>query len=312
MITGDNRRTAEAIAADLGIDHVVAEVLPDGKVAALERLRAGRKIAFVGDGINDAPALAAADVGLAIGTGTDVAIESADVVLVSGDIGGVVNAFHVSAPHDDEHPPEPVLGLRLQRPADPGGGGRALPLRRAAPVADARGGRDGAVERLRPDERAAAALGRAAAPQRAAPVRPRSTRPRRSEAMNIGEVARRAGLPAKTIRYYEDIGLVTPRRTANGYRAFRESDVHKLGFLGRARALGFTIEDCRTLLALWEDANRASADVRRVATDHLTGSRRRSPRSSPCATRWDLVRSCHGDDRPDCPILRDLATAGRD
>ena len=97
MITGDSRRTAEAIAADLGIDHVVAEVLPDGKVAALESLRAGRKVAFVGDGINDAPALAAADVGLAIGTGTDVAIESADVVLVSGDIGGVVNAFHVSA-----------------------------------------------------------------------------------------------------------------------------------------------------------------------------------------------------------------------
>jgi heavy metal translocating P-type ATPase len=96
MITGDNRRTAEAIAADLGIDHVVAEVLPGGKVAALETLRAGRKIAFVGDGINDAPALAAADVGLAIGTGTDVAIESADVVLVSGDIGGVANAFEVS------------------------------------------------------------------------------------------------------------------------------------------------------------------------------------------------------------------------
>jgi Cu+-exporting ATPase len=97
MITGDSRATAEAIAADLGIDHVVAEVLPDGKVAALDSLRGEGKLAFVGDGINDAPALAAADVGIAIGTGTDVAIESADVVLVSGDIGGVVNAFHVSA-----------------------------------------------------------------------------------------------------------------------------------------------------------------------------------------------------------------------
>jgi len=97
MITGDSRATAEAIASELGIDHVVAEVLPDGKVAALESLRGDGKLAFVGDGINDAPALAAADVGIAIGTGTDVAIESADVVLVSGDIGGVVNAFHISA-----------------------------------------------------------------------------------------------------------------------------------------------------------------------------------------------------------------------
>ncbi|WP_428672484.1 heavy metal translocating P-type ATPase [Roseibium sp.] len=97
MITGDKRETAEAIAAETGIDHVVAGVLPDGKVAALDQLReGGRKIAFVGDGINDAPALAHADVGIAIGTGTDVAIESADVVLMSGDLRGVVNAFEVS------------------------------------------------------------------------------------------------------------------------------------------------------------------------------------------------------------------------
>jgi Cu+-exporting ATPase len=96
MITGDNRATAESIAADLRIDRVVAEVLPEGKVAALASLRTKGPVAFVGDGINDAPALAAADIGIAIGTGTDVAIESADVVLVSGDIGGVVNAFRVS------------------------------------------------------------------------------------------------------------------------------------------------------------------------------------------------------------------------
>lgn len=97
MITGDNRRTAQAIARKLGIDEVVAEVLPDGKVAALKRLSAGgKRIAFVGDGINDAPALAAADVGLAIGTGTDIAIESADVVLMSGDLRGVVNAIAIS------------------------------------------------------------------------------------------------------------------------------------------------------------------------------------------------------------------------
>jgi len=93
MITGDNQRTANAIARSLGID----EVLPEGKVEAVKRLReGGRKLAFVGDGINDAPALAEADVGLAIGTGTDVVIESADVVLMSGDLRNVPNAIGLS------------------------------------------------------------------------------------------------------------------------------------------------------------------------------------------------------------------------
>ncbi len=97
MITGDNQATADAIAAELGIDHVVAEVLPEGKVATLHKLRGSNaKLAFVGDGINDAPALAEADVGIAIGTGTDIAIEAADVVLMSGDLNGVVNAFDIS------------------------------------------------------------------------------------------------------------------------------------------------------------------------------------------------------------------------
>ncbi len=97
MITGDTRATAQAIAADLGIDHIEAEVLPDGKVNAIKALReAFGPVAFVGDGINDAPALAEADIGLAVGSGTDVAIDSADVVLISGDLSGVVNAAHLS------------------------------------------------------------------------------------------------------------------------------------------------------------------------------------------------------------------------
>lgn len=126
--------------------------------------------------------------------------------------------------------------------------------------------------------------------------------------MNIGEVSDRTGLPAKTIRYYEDIGLVKPLRGDNGYRAFQDRDLHKLAFLGRARALGFSIEDCRTLLALYEDSARESAQVKKVAEIHLQKiDEKIAGLQSMRQTLGHLVKSCHGDDRPDCPILQDLS-----
>lgn len=126
--------------------------------------------------------------------------------------------------------------------------------------------------------------------------------------MNIGETARISRLPPKTIRYYEDIGLVRPARSANGYRDFSERDARKLAFLGRARSLGFSIEDCRTLLSLYEDRDRASADVKRVARGHLMRiGRKIAELEAMRGTLESLVSRCHGDDRPDCPILDGLA-----
>jgi Cu(I)-responsive transcriptional regulator len=125
--------------------------------------------------------------------------------------------------------------------------------------------------------------------------------------MNIGEVSKRAGLPKKTIRYYEDIGLVTPLRDTNGYRSFRDSDMHKFAFMGRSRALGFAIEDCRNLLALWDDQDRASADVRTIAKEHLAQIESKIVDLQAIQeTLTLLVKECAGDDRPDCPILKTL------
>ncbi|WP_171126251.1 MULTISPECIES: Cu(I)-responsive transcriptional regulator [unclassified Ruegeria] len=125
--------------------------------------------------------------------------------------------------------------------------------------------------------------------------------------MNIGDVSTQTGLPAKTIRYYEDIGLVKPLRDDNGYRRYRSQDIHKLNFLGRARALGFTIEDCRTLMALYEDDTRASSDVKKVARAHLAQVEAKiADLNAMRDTLGHLIDACAGDDRPDCPILQDL------
>lgn len=126
--------------------------------------------------------------------------------------------------------------------------------------------------------------------------------------MNIGAAARRSGLPAKTIRYYEEIGLLAPGRSANGYRSYSDDDLHRLAFLRRARSLGFSIEDCRHLMALYGDKARASHDVRELAKGHVVAIEEKVRElQSMRATLERLIHACHGDDRPDCPILADIA-----
>jgi MerR family transcriptional regulator, copper efflux regulator len=126
--------------------------------------------------------------------------------------------------------------------------------------------------------------------------------------MNIGAAEKASGLPAKTIRYYEDIGLLVPARQGNGYREYRLTDVHKLAFLKRARGLGFSIEECRALLSLYEDGNRASADVKSLAHKHLHRIEAKIVELQGLRDALShLVEACHGDARPNCPILDDLS-----
>ena len=128
--------------------------------------------------------------------------------------------------------------------------------------------------------------------------------------MNIGDASTQSGLPAKTIRYYEDIGLVAPGRSGNGYRDFSDTDLHKLAFVQRARSLGFSIEECRALLSLYDDHDRASADVKALANAHLQQiAEKIAGLQEMQKTLSELVHKCHGDDRPDCPILDGLAGA---
>ncbi|MEQ8371166.1 MAG: Cu(I)-responsive transcriptional regulator [Alphaproteobacteria bacterium] len=127
--------------------------------------------------------------------------------------------------------------------------------------------------------------------------------------MNIGEAAARSGLPAKTIRYYESRGLLTPAsRRPNAYRDYDGRDVHTLRFLARARRLGFSVEDCRALLSLYQDRARSSSDVKRVAEQHLKEMEHRIAELTSLRDALAvMVRRCHGDERPDCPILDGLA-----
>jgi MerR family copper efflux transcriptional regulator len=129
--------------------------------------------------------------------------------------------------------------------------------------------------------------------------------------MNIGAAAARSKLPPKTIRYYEEIDLLRPTRAANGYRDYSDADIHRLRFLQRSRSLGFSIEECRSLLSLYEDEHRASSDVKAVALEKIGEVERKIAELQAMKTTLSrLVDCCHGDGRPDCPILDDLAGRG--
>ncbi len=129
--------------------------------------------------------------------------------------------------------------------------------------------------------------------------------------MNIGEAARASGVSAKMIRYYEQAGLI-PRasRTASGYRDYSSRDVHVLRFVRRARDLGFSVAEIDELLQLWRDRSRQSADVKRIALDHVAGLKRKiAELNQMVATLTHLAECCSGDHRPDCPILDRLENA---
>jgi len=126
--------------------------------------------------------------------------------------------------------------------------------------------------------------------------------------ISIKQASERTGLPAKTIRYYEDIGLVAPKRARNGYRVFPDADVHRLHFLGKARSLGFSLDHCRKLLALYDDSDRASADVRAVAREHVARiDLKIAELQAMRETLTHLIDHCAGDNRPDCLILGELS-----
>lgn len=127
--------------------------------------------------------------------------------------------------------------------------------------------------------------------------------------MNIGQAANASGVSAKMIRYYEEVGLITPPdRNANGYRAYENSNIHELKFIRRARDLGFTVEQISGLMHLWRDRSRASADVKRIALEHVAAlEAKRREIEEMANTLRHLAENCHGDGRPDCPIIENLA-----
>ena len=130
--------------------------------------------------------------------------------------------------------------------------------------------------------------------------------------MNIGQAAKQSGLSAKMIRYYEATGLLqAAHRSESGYRLYGKDDLHTLAFIKRSRDLGFSLQEVGKLLTLWQDRQRASADVKALAREHIVELNQKiEEMASLRDTLQELVEHCHGDDRPDCPILKDLASGG--
>jgi MerR family transcriptional regulator, copper efflux regulator len=127
--------------------------------------------------------------------------------------------------------------------------------------------------------------------------------------VNIGTAARRSGITIKMVRYYESIGLIAPAdRTEGNYRTYDARDINHLEFVKRARGLGFSLDEIRQLLALWDDSTRASAEVKALVTSHIAElDARIAALKSMRRTLAHLAERCDGDERPDCPIIDDLA-----
>lgn len=132
---------------------------------------------------------------------------------------------------------------------------------------------------------------------------------KRDGLLNIGQAAEVSGVSAKMIRHYEDNGLVSKAsRTAAGYRIYKQADVHVLRFIRRARDLGFSIKEIKTLLGLWDNRRRASSDVKRLALKHVDElDAKIAELRLMRRTLVNLANHCHGDSRPECPILDDLS-----
>jgi MerR family copper efflux transcriptional regulator len=130
--------------------------------------------------------------------------------------------------------------------------------------------------------------------------------------MNIGQASKASGVSAKMIRYYEQIGLIKPaHRTDSSYRTYGDNDIHTLSFIRRARDLGFSVEQMKSLLALWRDRDRASADVKAIAMEQIAELERKAAAIAEMTrTLKHLAHNCHGDDRPDCPIIDGFADGG--